>query len=180
MDTQIAVLSKKSISAMGKPHPKEQFTPAEDSKLISIIQYIGDKNWESVSSMMGTRNARQCKERWTKYLSPSINKSAWTEAEDQLLLSKYSEIGPKWVKISSYFDNRTDASIKNRWNVLKRREKRSLETKLSSNANEDNKLFSVTQSEKVEAIKNEQIETSYFLDDTFESTFFMDDFLDVF
>ena len=115
--------SKKSRSAAGKPHPKTQFTPAEDAKLTSIVQMVGEKDWDLVSQMMATRNPRQCRERYVKYLSPDINKSPWTADEDKLLVSKFKEIGAKWVKLSKYFNNRTDAALKNRWNVLKRRER---------------------------------------------------------
>lgn len=115
--------SKKSISATGKPHPKLQFTPSEDNKLKQFVQMVGDKDWELISQMMENRNPRQCMERWNKYLSPDINRSPWTDEEDALLISKHAELGAKWVKISKFFNNRTDAALKNRWNVLLRREK---------------------------------------------------------
>ncbi|EAY15029.1 Myb-like DNA-binding domain containing protein [Trichomonas vaginalis G3] len=69
---------------------------------------------------MGNRNPRQCRDRYTKYLSPDLNKNPWTPEEDALLISKYHEIGAKWVKMSKFFNNRTDYSLKNRWNVLVR------------------------------------------------------------
>lgn len=56
-----------------------------------------------------------------KYLSPKINKSPFTEEEDDLLIEKYNSFGPRWVKISKFFRNRTDSALKNRWNVLARR-----------------------------------------------------------
>jgi hypothetical protein len=113
--------SKKSISAFGKPHPKQQFTLEEDIKLQSLVQKYGTKNWQLISIIMQNRNERQCKERWTKYLSPDLNNTPWTEEEDRLLVRKVKEIGQKWVKISKEFNKRTDANLKNRWNVLQRR-----------------------------------------------------------
>ena len=114
---------KKSHSAIGKPHPKQQFTLEEDLKLQGLVQQCGTKNWELISQLMGNRNERQCKERWTKYLSPDLNNSPWTADEDRLLVYKIQELGQKWVKISKFFDKRTDANLKNRWNVLQRRAK---------------------------------------------------------
>ncbi|EAX97202.1 Myb-like DNA-binding domain containing protein [Trichomonas vaginalis G3] len=70
--------------------------------------------------MMKNRNARQCKERYTKYLSPDINRNPWTPEEDELLKEKLCQLGPKWVKISKLFDRRTDAALKNRWCILKK------------------------------------------------------------
>lgn len=113
--------SKKSSSAFGKPHPKQQFTLEEDMKLQNLVQKYGTKNWQLISSIMQNRNERQCKERWTKYLSPELNNTPWTDEEDKLLVRKVKELGQKWVKISKEFNKRTDASLKNRWNVLQRR-----------------------------------------------------------
>ena len=117
------IIKKKTHSAIGKPHPKQQFTIEEDMKLQSLVNNFGDKNWDLIAKCMGNRNERQCKERWTKYLSPNINNSPWSEEEDRLLVTKIEEMGQKWVKISKFFNNRTDANLKNRWNVLVRRAK---------------------------------------------------------
>ena len=64
---------------------------------------------------MEGRNARQCRERWKHYLSPKVSTGPWTEAEDQLLNEKYSEYGSQWARISKFFMNRTDITVKNRW-----------------------------------------------------------------
>jgi hypothetical protein len=69
---------------------------------------------------MDQKNARQCKERWTNYLSPGINTAAWTRDEEALLIQKYAEFGPRWVAITKFFPNRTDSMLKNRFNRLRR------------------------------------------------------------
>jgi predicted unusual protein kinase regulating ubiquinone biosynthesis (AarF/ABC1/UbiB family) len=66
------------------------------------------------------RNSRQCKDRWEKYLSPNIDFSKWKKEDDERLIQKVQGLGFHWVKMSQYFPNRTDASIKNRWNFLQR------------------------------------------------------------
>ena len=79
-------------------------------------------NWEDVAKQLNTgRNSRQCRERWTYYLSPHITNEPWTKEEDDLLLKKYKEIGPKWKKLSLFFKSRTDINLKNRWNLLQRK-----------------------------------------------------------
>lgn len=103
-----------------KPHPKSKFTPSEDEKLKSIVNEVGENSWAIVSKRMGTRNQRQCKERWFNYLSPKVNFQPWTAEEDQQLEKLHEELGAKWVKISQYFPFRTDTNIKNRWMVLQR------------------------------------------------------------
>jgi hypothetical protein len=73
---------------------------------------------------MPGRNARQCKERWTNYLVPALNTAAWTCEEDFQLIQKYGELGPKWVQIATFFANRTDSMVKNRFNKLQRRKQK--------------------------------------------------------
>lgn len=104
--------------------PKQKFTEEDDQKLREIINEIGTKSWPDIAAAMGNRNARQCKERWENYLSPSINNSPFTPEEDQLLLQKQKEIGSKWVQMRNFFDRRTDAALKNRWQMLIRKQKK--------------------------------------------------------
>ena len=107
-----------------KPHSK--FSEEEDERLKEVVSRVGEYDWNLVSKEMPGRNARQCKERWSYYLSPSLNTSPWTQEEDNLLLSKQRELGSKWVKISKFFHNRTDAMVKNRFQVLMRKMKKGI------------------------------------------------------
>jgi hypothetical protein len=73
-----------------------------------------------IAGKMGTKNARQCKERWSNYLNPCLSSAPWTPEDDFLLLEKYRELGPRWVAITKCFPNRTDAMVKNRFNRIRR------------------------------------------------------------
>ena len=106
-----------------KSHPRKKFSQDEDNRLKYLVCLYGE-NWETVSHFMRTRNPRQCRERWTNYLSGKKTQAPWTQYEDEKLKELYQKYGPKWVKISSHFPNRSDVSIKNRWNVFVRQEKR--------------------------------------------------------
>lgn len=112
---------KKISKSVGKTHPKSQFSKDEDQKLISLVKKFGENNWYTIAECMGNRNERQCRERWRKYLDPAISKEPWTPEEDELLINLYKSIPGKWMKMSKFFYQRTDASLKNRWSVLKRR-----------------------------------------------------------
>ena len=107
-----------------KPHPKSKFTLEEDNLLKQLVSQFGENNWYHISELMPNRNLRQCKDRWTNYLSPKINNDPWTDEEDNLLLQKFKEYGAKWVRIALSFPNRTDSNVKNRWLVLSRRSKK--------------------------------------------------------
>lgn len=106
---------------------KAMFTKEEDKKLIEVVNEYGDKDWDLIASFLENRTKRQCRERWIKFLCPKINASPWTKEEDELLLKKYNEIGPKWTLISKSFKNRTDVNIKARFIVLNRKIKKESE-----------------------------------------------------
>mgnify|MGYP001054217009 CR=1 FL=1 len=97
---------------------KQLFSPQEDEFLKYLVSVYGDKDWKFISKQMPNRTTRQCRERYKNYLAPEIINGAWTEAEDELLRQKYEEFGPKWSKISTFFQSRSDVNIKNHWNTL--------------------------------------------------------------
>ena len=105
---------------------RRRFTPDEDDKLKYIIKQMTSKNkkisWNIVSQLMGERfSPRQCKERWTKYLSPEVSLNEWTREEDELLFKLFNKHGAKWTKIAPFFRRRTNVDVKNRWLTLVRR-----------------------------------------------------------
>ena len=104
-----------------RTHKRSNFTPDEDNRLRILVGQFGENSWRVISSYMPSRNVRQCRERWIKYLNPNVCTSKWTREEDMLLIQKRQELGPKWKDIASFFHGRTDINIKSRFNVLKRR-----------------------------------------------------------
>jgi hypothetical protein len=101
-----------------------KWTPAEDLRLAQLVQTYGPKSWRIVAQYMVGRNSRQCRERWLYYLDPELNVRPWEANEDAILEEKFREIGPKWMLMVPFFHHRTDAMIKNRFQVLRRKEKR--------------------------------------------------------
>lgn len=113
-----------SFQRQNPKHQKRKFLPQEDRKLIFLVNKYGTRDWNLISEEMKTRNARQCRERWNYYLSPSVSTSAWTDEEDEQLISMHKQFGSKWVFLTRFFPSRTDSQIKNRFKILKRREVR--------------------------------------------------------
>jgi hypothetical protein len=110
-----------------KRHPRSTFRADEDFRLRQLVARLGE-SWTEVAAHMEDRNARQCKERWMNYLSPSILKRSWTDEEDELLLQQVIVNGPVWVEMTKYFPGRTDAHLKNRYLVLMRRARKNRKT----------------------------------------------------
>jgi hypothetical protein len=109
-----------------KAHPKIKFTPDEDFLLKRFVMHFGSTNWNLASNFLPTRSARQCRERWLKYLCPTNSFEPFTPEEDHLLRDLFALHGSKWMKISRFFPNRTDIALKNRWMVLMRQDRKGL------------------------------------------------------
>jgi hypothetical protein len=119
---------------------RQKFVKAEDDLLIQLVHQFGEKSWATVAQYMKRRTARQCRERYKNYLSPSVSNRPWSEAEDELLTQKVRECGQKWSVIAASFDGRSDVNVKNRWSALVQRNAR-LQKYLSRNKTEQQELF---------------------------------------
>ncbi|OHT10733.1 Myb-like DNA-binding domain containing protein [Tritrichomonas foetus] len=70
---------------------------------------------------MTNKTPKQCRERYENYVNPKITNSEWTNDEEQMLIKKYVEMGPHWVKLSKFFKTRSVNNIRNKWLMLKRK-----------------------------------------------------------
>lgn len=102
-------------SAIPFANKGKRFTPYEDMMLKQLVQVHGEQGrWSEFAKVLG-RTGKQCRERYKNYLAPQINKIKWTKDEDQMLLKKYLEFGPKWRMMTPFFHGRSDVCIKNRF-----------------------------------------------------------------
>lgn len=99
---------------------RRTFTPAEDVRLCQLVQIHGTDKWDTISSFMDSRTARQCRERYRAFLAPTISNGPWTREEDELLKTLFIRYGPKWSTIVKYFKGRSDCNVKNRWSQFVR------------------------------------------------------------
>lgn len=113
-----------------KTRTRAPFNPVEDFQLIQLVKQFGNENkhtWHLIANQMKGRSARQCRERYQLYLTDKIKKNKkWEKEEDEILLSKYSILGPKWKKMEEYLKGRNSYSIKNRFISLSRKMKKEL------------------------------------------------------
>lgn len=104
---------------------RNKFTKEEDLKLKNIINTMyKDRtriDWQHISKLMGTRNPRQCKDRWYCYLDDNVNLTPFSPEENYKILWSVYTYGKKWTAISQLFNNRTDVAIKAQYKKLLRR-----------------------------------------------------------
>lgn len=81
--------------------------------------------WRDVAIELNTRNANQCRERWTNHLRPGIRRGDWSKEEDATIEKLQKQIGNHWSQIAAELDKRTDIDVKNRWHKLQRSKRRS-------------------------------------------------------
>ena len=120
-----------------KTKKKSKWTPEEDKILAESVGQHGKKNWITVASLLPGRNPKQCRERWTSKLDPTLVHDPFTEEEDKIILEKQEQIGSCWSKMTKFLPGRNPIAIKNRYNLLLRH--RALENASKANGEENGK-----------------------------------------
>lgn len=52
--------------------------------------------WIAIANIVGTRDRKQCRERFVNKLNPFLNKFEWNNGEDSMLFKLVEEHGKKW------------------------------------------------------------------------------------
>ncbi|OJJ67134.1 hypothetical protein ASPBRDRAFT_34446 [Aspergillus brasiliensis CBS 101740] len=98
---------------------KGRWTKEEDEILLDAYQRLGPA-WKEIALLIEGWTNDQCAKRYTEMLDPSVENRlrAWSQEEDQYLITKVKELGHKWSTISSGLQGRPPLTCQHRWEKL--------------------------------------------------------------
>ncbi|CAN0541706.1 unnamed protein product, partial [Ectocarpus sp. 12 AP-2014] len=100
------------------------WTAEEDERLSKLVEVVGMK-WSDLARHIPGRIAKQCRERYLNHLDPSLRKDMpWTEDEEALLMRLCFAKQNQWAEICRQLHGRSYNDVKNRFNLIQRRNKR--------------------------------------------------------
>ncbi|XP_077588525.1 v-myb avian myeloblastosis viral oncogene homolog-like 2a [Stigmatopora nigra] len=94
---------------------KVKWTLEEDENLKILVKNFGERNWNTVASLLPGRTELQCMHRW-KHLEKNMAPSGWSEDEDKKILELVGRFGTNcWGLISKHFKGRQENQCQERW-----------------------------------------------------------------
>lgn len=163
--------SQQKMEIIGNKEKKESkkkirdpFTSSEDEMLKKLVDMYGTKQWRIIASMLPGRTPKQCRDRYTNYLTPGFFRGEWSNNEDMLLMKLFSMYGPKWSLLKKFFPNRSSNCIKNRWTYFLCRqyeEKKSIIDNMANVSIQNDEIQLFDQSKNDEMIFDQKISDIY-------------------
>ncbi|KAG6161292.1 hypothetical protein E4U24_004356 [Claviceps purpurea] len=104
-----------------KSHP---WLPYEDYLLMCMVKGEGARGWAKIAAVVGSRSAKQCRERWHHSLNPRLDHDRITRKEGEFILGWVAREGQQWAEISRHLKGRSDQAVKNWYYAMKGRIRR--------------------------------------------------------
>jgi len=71
--------------------------------------------WELVAASLPRRTPKMCKNRWENHVHIGLNKGAFSEVEDQVIVDMVGAGVTKWSVIARKLENRVGKQCRERW-----------------------------------------------------------------
>ena len=96
--------------------------PSDEDVLLTecMTNHKSPLNWEEIAREHGRgRTARECHDRWTRYLKPGARKGQWREDEDAVVLRAIAQSAEpaftQWADLAPQLPGRSGKQIRDRW-----------------------------------------------------------------
>ena len=93
----------------------------EDDKLAEVLKkFKNPHDWEPIAEAHGyNKSAKECHERWIRYLKPGVRKGQWTDHEDAIVVdvvtSSAEQPFTRWSDLAQKLPGRVGKQIRDRW-----------------------------------------------------------------
>jgi hypothetical protein len=93
----------------------------DDVRLTEIMKkYKNPRDWEPIAKEHGMgKTAKECHERWIRYLKPGVRKGQWTDQEDAIVIEAVTTSSEqpftRWSDLAQRLPGRVGKQIRDRW-----------------------------------------------------------------
>lgn len=93
----------------------------DDGRLSEIMKkHKNPRDWEPIAKEHGRgKSAKECHERWIRYLKPGVRKGQWTDQEDAIVIEAVTTSNEqpftRWSDLAQQLPGRVGKQIRDRW-----------------------------------------------------------------
>lgn len=97
------------------------WSKADDDRLQDILKrFKNPKDWDAIAKEIGGgRTAKECNERWIRYLKPGVRKGQWQDHEDAIVIEAVTTCKEqpftRWSDLAQKLPGRVGKQIRDRW-----------------------------------------------------------------